>query len=803
MTECWNLKRCRSRTETQSRNVYLPCICILMSFAWSSIPKAHAKLIHRNHLGWIDFRPSERVKSNQFHIVDDIQAFLHIECNSVLFSQKPFLTAKSNPCNGISSLTRIRGGSSSPSPKPNDEESNTQNLLKSSENKERSNFNMETSVPRLRQVEKSNKSKEMSQHPPPPPHELATLFRKRDNSATKEDSCNTSSNGKKEISSARSNYESKYYGERRKVNPSLTPSSPLNSSLSAATKNQHTKEKLLNMQKYQTKTSRPPPPPPPPEEPHSNADQFKELSSETLDENDNSVYDTLRQQQMKESLIVSSYSRPFIDDDQEENLDCSESLPQSSSESKIMKTFETQDNTFDNKEGTSTQVPLLTETVGREQCITMDDLDAEEPPIGKGGVKSAEYLQSSNVGEQRHNQSLTSIDSTSKLPPLPSQAMSAAVTVDLEQIFDEEDVTQFNNEKESQEADGPPTLSVDMLKLQKSIEEKSMTRNDKAHAVSYGTSISSWMTQKASTLGKFFVKSMLEAGTSFVAKKSKVSSAVKERSSSIQLNSRCIFVSSGAGMLWGHENQWITQTMALISLYFDLCSIKYPRSTNSDRAIMINPQKITDQVNIPRKPYGESLVPSELRRIGTTLNHGESILVSSFLSNSVTSALLNDTIMNSILPSIFKHIESYQPSQPSPEPQQTIVKREKTIITKIARVKETILSRIDPDEDLDDIDFVRLLVELEEGPIEEIIEEVGFEYDVEPLEDTFTEGVEFEEINEDKVQDLIVENAEDTSLNNIDVSDEEDDLLEDYDIEILESAQLDESDWTEFWSDEE
>jgi hypothetical protein len=152
-----------------------------------------------------------------------------------------------------------------------------------------------------------------------------------------------------------------------------------------------------------------------------------------------------------------------------------------------------------------------------------------------------------------------------------------------------------------------------------------------------------------------------------------------------------------------------------------------------------------------------------------------------------------------------------------PVPQPTILKREKTIITKTTKVKETILSRIDPDEDLDDLDFARLLVELEEGPIEEIIEEVGYEYDVEPLDELVVEEVESEEVHEVEDQDPgdddssnhtihhveITDIDEGASANKYDITDDEEDLLEDDELEILESARFDESDWIDQFCDED
>jgi len=93
-------------------------------------------------------------------------------------------------------------------------------------------------------------------------------------------------------------------------------------------------------------------------------------------------------------------------------------------------------------------------------------------------------------------------------------------------------------------------------------------------------------------------------------------------------------------------------------------------------------------------------------------------------------------------------------SRPSPVPPVTIPvpvpspprfikvrKREMKIITKSTRPRETILSHTDTDVDLNTSDFERLLVELGQGPMEEVIEEVEYEYDEEPI---FPMGVDMD-----------------------------------------------------------
>jgi len=251
--------------------------------------------------------------------------------------------------------------------------------------------------------------------------------------------------------------------------------------------------------------------------------------------------------------------------------------------------------------------------------------------------------------------------------------------------------------------------------------------------------------------------------------------------------------------IWKTEQNVLNHAMELFSLYFGLWDIKCPnhRALSGKAAVGAKSAIASDiTLNAP--------VPFQPGNLGTSLNHAESILVSTFLSNAVSSAILNDSIMNTILPAVYSHIDNYKaPIQP------IRTKREKTVITKTTRARPTILSKIDTDEDLDDLDFVRLLMELEGGPNEQIVEEIEYEYDEEPLfidaDDVYEvedqdpdiaviPDVEIDDLNDEQVHEIEreLDDGEDSEIDN---DTDDDDLLDDNELEVLEDARIDSSDW--------
>ena len=385
----------------------------------------------------------------------------------------------------------------------------------------------------------------------------------------------------------------------------------------------------------------------------------------------------------------------------------------------------------------------------------------------------------------------------------------------------DEDGQKYSYEEFEKEEDATSSITNDrdkdimmdreaLSKLQRSVEEKSTTHKP--------TSITSWVLKGVSNLGKRLIKSALsgwEFNDSSITRNDIAPKQIHLRSyelklktefSSVEMGSKVssapllrlgnsISYSGGLPMesSWGSE-QWVDHTMELFSLYFELWAIKCPA-----------PQKVKSKPVTTMEQRELQTMPSAISNMGTSLNHAESILISTFLSNAVTTAVMNDSILNSILPAVYNHIENYKPPAP-----RVVVKREKKVITKTTKVKETILSRIDPDEDLDDIDFARLLVELDGGPVEEIIEQIEYEYDEEPLfladEDIETE--EIYEVDGPEPDDHIEIPEIDTQLiDDIDIDDESvidegseedtdyDDLLEDEELELLEAARIDESEW--------
>ena len=364
--------------------------------------------------------------------------------------------------------------------------------------------------------------------------------------------------------------------------------------------------------------------------------------------------------------------------------------------------------------------------------------------------------------------------------------------------------------------------SPEMMKLQRSLLEKSM--NDIMGPNSIvglkPKSMTSRMFQSIAKMSKSVVKSVWDASAMMLVFNSNSATRGPDVSSMpLRLNLSIIIPISATtdGTPWASEDQWISHTMEMFTLYFDLWSINIPEMGSQGAHMKFGAKEddskiahVSELVTPPRNGWD----------IGTKLNHAESILVSSFISNAITSAVLNETILNSILPAVYNHIDNYRnmdaPTAKSPPVK---LKREKTVITKTKKVHQTILSQIDTEEDLDDIDFARLLVELQGGPLEEIIEEVEYEYDVEPIfeDECIVEEIEIEheysskegkhnnandeECSEDAVEITDAEESNTITFDTDSEDDDEEDLLEDDDLEVLESARFYESDW--FGSDED
>ena len=363
--------------------------------------------------------------------------------------------------------------------------------------------------------------------------------------------------------------------------------------------------------------------------------------------------------------------------------------------------------------------------------------------------------------------------------------------------------------------------SPEMMKLQRSLLEKSMNDIMGPNSIvgMKPKSMTLRMFQSMAKMSKSVVKSMWDVSAMMLVFNSNSATRGPDVSSMpLRLNLSIIIPISATtdGTPWASEDQWISHTMAMFTLYFDLWSINIPEMGSQGAHMKFGAKedskiaRVSELVTPPRNGWD----------IGTKLNHAESILVSSFISNAITSAVLNETILNSILPAVYSHIDNYRnmdaPTAKSPPVK---LKREKTVITKTKKVHQTILSQIDTEEDLDDIDFARLLVELQGGPLEEIIEEVEYEYDLEPIfeDECIVEEIEIEheysykegkhnnandkECSDDAVEITDAEESTTITFDTDSEDDDEEDLLEDDDLEVLESARFYESDW--FGSDED
>mmetsp|Transcript_15626 Transcript_15626/g.23414 ORF Transcript_15626/g.23414 Transcript_15626/m.23414 type:complete len:752 (-) Transcript_15626:107-2362(-) len=145
-----------------------------------------------------------------------------------------------------------------------------------------------------------------------------------------------------------------------------------------------------------------------------------------------------------------------------------------------------------------------------------------------------------------------------------------------------------------------------------------------------------------------------------------------------------------------------------------------------------------------------------------------------------------------------------------------IRKRETRVISKTTRPRQTLLSVIDTEVDLKPFEFERLILELSQNLNEEIIEEIEYEYDEEPIFDEIQKcdneiyEVEHQLEPEDlylieagisnSVDDILCEGDEgDFSFSDNDscANDETDEgeLLDDSDLDILEEASIDGSRW--------
>ena len=380
-------------------------------------------------------------------------------------------------------------------------------------------------------------------------------------------------------------------------------------------------------------------------------------------------------------------------------------------------------------------------------------------------------------------------------------------------VQDEEcDIAETNEHDDFDDIGSDSEDSAALSKLQRSILMKSKSQD----RLSNNVSISSWLMTSMSKVGKRLVDTAISsiwapsrqddekkfdsdyftptlASTQMKMPKGLGSEVLVKKMQVIQLSTS----GPSPDAIWKTEENVLNHTMELFSLYFALWNIKCPKqSAPSDKVALSAKAASGITSNAP--------VPFQPGNLGTSLNHAESILVSAFLSNAVSSAILNDSIMNTILPAVYSHIDNYRP------PIQPIrTKREKTVITKTTRARPTILSKIDTDGDMDDIDFARLLMELEGGPNEQIVEEIEYEYDEEPLfidaddlyevEDQDPDiavipDVEIDDLNDEQV--LEIESELDDGVNSeIDNDTDDDDLLDDDELEVLEDARIDSSDW--------
>ena len=353
--------------------------------------------------------------------------------------------------------------------------------------------------------------------------------------------------------------------------------------------------------------------------------------------------------------------------------------------------------------------------------------------------------------------------------------------------------------------------SAALSKLQRSILMKSKSQD----RLSNNGSISSWLMTGMSKVGKRLVDTAISsiwapsrqdekkvdsdsftptlASTQMKMPKGLGSEVLVKKMQVIQLSTS----GPSPDAIWKTEENVLNHVMELFSLYFALWNIKCPKQSAHSGKVALHAKDasgITSNAPVPFQPGN----------LGTSLNHAESILVSAFLSNAVSSAILNDSIMNTILPAVYSHIDNYRsPIQP------IRTKREKTVITKTTRARPTILSKIDTDGDMDDIDFARLLMELEGGPNEQIVEEIEYEYDEEPLfidaddlyevEDQDPDiavipDVEIDYLNDEQVLEIESE-LDDVVNSEIDNGTDDDDLLDDDELEVLEDARIDSSDW--------
>ena len=230
--------------------------------------------------------------------------------------------------------------------------------------------------------------------------------------------------------------------------------------------------------------------------------------------------------------------------------------------------------------------------------------------------------------------------------------------------------------------------------------------------------------------------------------------------------------------IWTSEERLLEQTVDLFSLYFDLWKIKSTFAVNRKQT----KQEKSRNMNAP--------IPIQDSHLAFAIDHRDIILVSAFFNSAITKALVNEILFSSILPAVHSRIDNQRPPKKI-----TVTRREKKVVTKTTRTRPTILSRINTDKDLDDIDFARLLVELESCNDEEVIEEHDFEYDAEPI---------VEEYQYDEITDNEVTNEDDDypEVEALSESDFEDDLLDDNDLEILEAAMLDSSSWFSEFFDE-
>jgi hypothetical protein len=358
-------------------------------------------------------------------------------------------------------------------------------------------------------------------------------------------------------------------------------------------------------------------------------------------------------------------------------------------------------------------------------------------------------------------------------------------------------------------AGGDNQDTPELSKLQTSIMMKS---KKPGHESPSSKSISSWLMQSVTDVGKLLIKTAVSsvwtsshevekssdsftpmmATTQMKMPKGLGSEVLNRHNQVVQLAIR----GNPQDVIWKTEQKLLDHAMDLFSMYFDIWNIKCPKRSTQGASISTSvSNSISASVHESHNPI--SFQPSTM---GTSINHAESILVSTFLSNAVSAAILKDSIMNTILPAVYNHIESYKPP---PGPVRT--KREKTIITKTTMTKPTILSKIDIDEDLDDIDFARLLMELECGPNEQIIEEIEYEYDEEPIFIDTDDIYEVEDHDADGtlqldfdalIDEQVYEGEHELSGEKEGEDDTDyDDLLDDDELEVLEDARLDSSDW--------